>query len=89
MILGWFGLLFRLILQFEVGIGYVKWEFRAEGSWYGWMRTIPQLWLKLTYFDFFSSLAFLFSLVDFAGFFLTSFLVSLDFAIINLAFEGA
>jgi hypothetical protein len=33
---------------------------------------------------FFSSLAFLFSLIDFAGFFLTSFLASLDLAIIDL-----
>lgn len=44
---------------------------------------------KLTYLDFRSSLAFFFSLMDFDGFFLTSFLASLDFAIINLAFERA
>jgi hypothetical protein len=39
------------------------------------------------YFDFFSNLAFLFSMMDFAGFFLTSFLMSLDFAIANLLYE--
>jgi hypothetical protein len=32
-------------------------------------------------------LAFLFSLMDFAGFFLTSFLMSLDFAIANLLYD--
>ena len=37
-----------------------------------------------SYFDFFSCLAFLFSMMDFAGFFLTSFLASLDFAITNI-----
>ena len=42
---------------------------------------------KLTYFDFFSRLAFLFSLMDLAGFFLTSFLASLDFAITDLPCE--
>jgi hypothetical protein len=36
---------------------------------------------KLNYLNFFSSFAFLFSLMDFAGFFLTSFLASFDFAI--------
>ena len=41
-------------------------------------------YLQLPYFDFFSCLAFLFSMMDFAGFFLTSFLASLDFAIIYL-----
>jgi hypothetical protein len=39
---------------------------------------------RFAYFNFFSSFAFLFSLMDFAGFFLTSFLISLDFAITNL-----
>jgi hypothetical protein len=42
---------------------------------------------RLVYFDFFSSLAFLFSLMDFAGFFFTSFLMSLDFAITDLLCE--
>ena len=51
------------------------------------MRTINQLKRELTYFDLFSNLAFLFSLMDLAGFFLTSFLASLDFAIMGLLYE--
>lgn len=40
-----------------------------------------------SYFDFFACLAFLFSWMDFKGFFLTSFLASLDFAITHLSFN--
>jgi len=49
-------------------------------------KKLLQAW-GLTYFDFFSSLAFLFSLMDLAGFFLTSFLTSLDLAITDLPCE--
>jgi hypothetical protein len=47
-------------------------------------ESITSLGRGLTYFDFFSSLAFLFSLMVFAGFFLTSFLASLGFVITYL-----
>jgi hypothetical protein len=51
------------------------------------MRAVHQLGWELAYLDFFSSLAFRFSLMDLAGFFLTSFLASLDFAIAVLLYE--
>ena len=50
---------------------------------------LPTNWKKFTYVDFRSSLAFFFSLIDFAGFFLASFLMFLDFAITDLALECA
>jgi hypothetical protein len=45
--------------------------------------TLPRRVGSFFYFDFFSCLAFFFSLMDFAGFFLSSFLASLDFAIVS------
>ena len=43
--------------------------------------------LYVGYLDFRACLAFLFSLMDFVGFFLASFLTSLDFAITDLVFN--
>ena len=50
----------------------------------GLLRTGRQQGRKLIYLDFLSSFALRFSLMDFDGFFLESFLASLDFAIADL-----